>query len=99
MTLAAEIGATAGGFSLEVALDVPRGRTLAVVGPNGAGKTTLLRVLAGLTPLASGHVRLGGRVLDDPDADVFVPPERRPVAMVFPDHVLFPHLSTLDNVA
>ncbi len=32
----------------------------ALVGPNGAGKSTLLRALAGLQPLAAGHVRLDG---------------------------------------
>jgi molybdate transport system ATP-binding protein len=59
----------------------------------------LLRSLAGLTPLTSGQITLDGEVLDDPAADVFRPPEARPVALVFQDHVLFPHLSALDNVA
>lgn len=99
MTLEAAVRVTIGEFTLDVTLDVPGGRTLAVVGPNGSGKTTLLRSLAGLTPLTSGHVTLDGRVLDDPAADVYRPPEARPVAMVFQDHVLFPHLSALDNVA
>ena len=99
MTLTAAIGVTIGDFTLDVDLQVPNGRTLAVVGPNGSGKTTLLRALAGLTPLTSGHVTLDGERLDDPTADVYRPPEARPVAMVFQDHVLFPHLSALDNVA
>jgi len=40
-----------------VSLDVGPGWT-ALVGPNGAGKSTLLRALAGLQPLAGGHVQL-----------------------------------------
>ena len=99
MTLDARVGVTLDRFDLDVAVHVLGGRTLAVVGPNGSGKTTLLRCLAGLTPLTAGHVSLDGRVLDDPAADVYEPPEARPVAMVFQDHVLFPHLSALDNVA
>ncbi|MEY2451580.1 MAG: molybdate transport system ATP-binding protein [Acidimicrobiaceae bacterium] len=99
MTLAAHVGMTLGSFNLDVNLHVPSGRTLAVVGPNGSGKTTLLRALAGLTPLTSGHITLDEERLDDPTADVFRPPEARPVAMVFQEHVLFPHLSALDNVA
>lgn len=99
MTLTARVVVTVGGFTLDVHLDVPSGRTVAVVGPNGSGKTTLLRALAGLTPLTDGRVVLAGDVLDDPATGAYVPPERRAVAMVFQDHVLFPHLSALDNVA
>ena len=86
-------------FALRVALDVEPGRVLGVVGPNGAGKSTLLRTVAGLTPVTSGSLRLGGTVLDDAAAGVFVPVEKRPVGLVFQDYRLFPHLSVLDNVA
>ena len=41
-----------------VDLEIGSGWT-ALVGPNGAGKSTLLRALAGLQPLAAGHVMLG----------------------------------------
>jgi iron complex transport system ATP-binding protein len=46
----------------DVSLDLHPGWT-AIVGPNGAGKSTLLHVLAGLLPVASGQVHLGGRPL------------------------------------
>jgi molybdate transport system ATP-binding protein len=44
-------------------------------------------------------VTLDGEVLDDVAAGVRVPPERRPVGVVFQDLLLFPHLSALENVA
>ncbi len=99
MTLDAEIVVRTGEFTLDVGVTVAASRTLAVVGPNGAGKSTLLRALAGLTPIDEGRIALDGEVLDAPDTDRWISPERRPVGMVFQDHALFPHLSALDNVA
>lgn len=86
-------------FALDVALHVPPGGVLALIGPNGAGKSTVLRSLAGLLALDDGSIRLAGRCLDEPRSGVFVPVADRAVGMVFQDYLLFPHLSTLDNVA
>ncbi|MBB2747442.1 UNVERIFIED_ORG: molybdate transport system ATP-binding protein [Microbispora rosea subsp. rosea] len=80
-------------FTLDITLDVAPGEVVALLGPNGAGKTTALRALAGLTAMSGGHINLDGRPLHT------VPPEQRPVGVVFQDYLLFPHLSALDNVA
>lgn len=82
-----------GSFRLDVALTAAPGDVVALLGPNGAGKTTALRALAGLAPLAAGHLRLDGVDLRR------TPPESRPVGVVFQDYLLFPHLTALDNVA
>ncbi len=87
------------GLSLVARLRVRRGEVCAVLGPNGAGKSTVLRALAGLEPLTGGHVRLDGRVLDDPADGTFVAPHERGTGVVFADDLLFPHLSALDNAA
>jgi molybdate transport system ATP-binding protein len=99
MSLEAAVHVGLDTFDLQVDLYVGDTEVVAVLGPNGAGKTTLLRALAGLVPLDAGHVRLDGVVLDDAASGVFVPPERRPIGVVFQDYLLFPHLSALDNVA
>jgi molybdate transport system ATP-binding protein len=88
-----------GDFTLDVRARVEPGEVLAVLGPNGAGKSTLLRALAGLIPLFQGSIRLGDSLLDDVAADAWVPPEQRPVGLVFQEYRLFPHLDVRDNVA
>jgi molybdate transport system ATP-binding protein len=99
MTLVADVRVRRGSLSLDVAFEAAEGEMLAIVGPNAAGKSTLLRTLAGLPPAPLGRVELDGLVLDDFAAGIRLPPDRRPVGMVFQDPLLFPHLSVLENVA
>lgn len=86
-------------FALDVSIEIEPGSTVALLGPNGSGKSTTIEALAGLLPVESGRIEVGGRVLDDPAAGVFVPPEDRRVGVVFQNYLLFEHLDVLDNVA
>jgi molybdate transport system ATP-binding protein len=86
-------------LDLDAAFSVASGEVLALLGPNGSGKSTTLRALVGLLPLAGGRVVLDGTVLEDPARKVRVPPEKRPIGLMFQDYLLFPHLSALENVA
>jgi molybdate transport system ATP-binding protein len=88
-----------GTFAVEAAFEAEPGETVALLGPNGSGKSTLVASLAGLLPFERGRVELDGDVLDEPSAGIAVPPEDRPVGVVFQDLLLFPHLSGLENVA
>jgi molybdate transport system ATP-binding protein len=99
MTLDARIVRTLGSFRLDIDITTRSGETIAILGPNGSGKTTLFRCLAGLLPIDDGRVDLDGEPLDVPETDTFVVPERRPVAVVFQDYLLFPNLTALENVA
>jgi molybdate transport system ATP-binding protein len=98
VTLAASVRIRRDGFTLDVELTAAGDETVAVLGPNGAGKTTLLRALAGLDEM-EGRVVLDGEVLDDSALGVHIPAERRRAGLMFQDHVLFPHLSAVENVA
>lgn len=99
MTLEARFKTSVGGLPIDFAMMAAPGETIALLGPNGAGKTSVLRALAGLLPLADGRMLLDHTVLDDVSSRVHVPPEQRPIGIVFQDYLLFPHLSVIDNVA
>lgn len=77
----------------DVQIELPRGRTLAVLGASGCGKTTLLRVIAGLEAADAGWVRLGGRDIGR------LSPQQRQALYLYQEALLFPHLDVLENVA
>ena len=101
--VSARIALQLGALDLDVELDVQPGELVAILGPNGAGKSTVLRALAGLVPIDRGRITIaaasGELAVDDPSTGVFMPPEQRPVGVVFQDYLLFAHLSALENVA
>ena len=75
-----------------VSLDIREGEFFALLGPSGCGKTTLLRMLAGFETPSEGRILIDG-------ADVAqLPPNKRPVNMVFQSYAVFPHMSVTDNV-
>jgi multiple sugar transport system ATP-binding protein len=77
----------------ELDLTIGDGEFAVLVGPSGCGKTTALRMVAGLEPITAGHVRIGGRVVND------LPPKNRDVAMVFQNYALYPHMTAYRNMA
>ncbi|MBZ8176853.1 ATP-binding cassette domain-containing protein [Corynebacterium poyangense] len=73
-------------------LDIEDGEFLVLVGPSGCGKSTTLRSLAGLEPVESGTIRIGGQDVTHMD------PAERDVAMVFQNYALYPHMSVAKNM-
>lgn len=79
-------------FVLSADLQLNTGLT-AVIGPSGGGKSTLLSLIAGFELPDEGRILWDG-------ADVTrLAPGARPVATLFQDNNLFPHLDVLTNVA
>jgi spermidine/putrescine transport system ATP-binding protein len=77
----------------DVNVEIAEGEFFSLLGPSGCGKTTTLRMIAGFVTPDSGRILLQGRDVTS------VPPNRRPVNMVFQQYALFPHMSVYDNVA
>ena len=99
-TLEASVRVRRTAHTVAADLTARSGDVIAVIGPNGAGKTTLLRALAGLVPVDAGSsIVCDGRVWAGPGTARPWTPQQRNVGMVFQEHLLFPHLSALANVA
>jgi len=75
-----------------LSFSVRRGSFFSILGPSGCGKTTLLRMIAGFIEPDSGDIDIGGRSMRG------VPPNRRPVNMVFQQLALFPMMTVGENV-
>lgn len=73
----------------QVDVNIAPGEFLAVVGPSGCGKSTLMRLIAGLHPVTTGVITVGGKRVDGPVTDV---------GIVFQSPVLLEWHNTLDNV-
>ncbi len=76
-------------------LDVPVGRTLALIGESGSGKSTLLRLMIGLERPDAGEVRFDGRRVEPPDFQALRPH----VGYVIQEGGLFPHLTARRNAS
>ncbi len=74
-------------------LNVDKGELVTLLGPSGCGKTTILRTVGGFLQATSGQI-----LIDDKDV-TFLPPEKRPTAMVFQSYNLWPHMTVFENMA
>lgn len=76
-------------------VEVRPGEAVALLGANGAGKSTLMRVLSGLMPARSGHLRMEGTQIDGEDLPSRV---RQGLVLVPEGRQVFPELSVRDNL-
>ena len=82
-----------------VSFCVAKGQFYTLLGPSGCGKTTTLRSVAGLERPDAGEIRIDGVPVSSPVKDVWVPPNRREIGMVFQSYAIWPHMTVFENVA
>jgi len=75
-----------------ISFAVPPGTFFSILGPSGCGKTTIMRMIAGFLETSGGEIEIKGKPMAD------VPPNKRPVNMVFQHLALFPMMNIEDNV-
>src|SRR5205085_9388513 len=73
----------------DVSLDVRGSEFVSIVGPSGCGKSTLLGMIAGLVPIGTGRILLGGRPVNGVDPRV---------GYVFQRDAVFPWKTVAENV-
>ena len=77
----------------DITIDIQPGEIFALLGPSGCGKSTLLRIISGFESPTAGELLLDGKDM------THLPPNKRPINMVFQSYAVFPHMSVEKNVA
>ncbi len=82
-----------------VSLEVPEGSLYTFLGPSGCGKTTTLRCVAGLERPDGGEISISDKTVFSSEKRAYVPPNHRPIGMVFQSYAIWPHMTVFENVA
>jgi iron(III) transport system ATP-binding protein len=83
----------------DLSLEVLDGEILTLLGPSGCGKTTTLRMVAGLETPDAGDIFFGPEAVVVTSRQLFLPPNKRNVGMVFQSYAIWPHMTVAENVA
>ena len=81
----------------DISGEISHGEVIAIIGPSGSGKSTLLRMMNGLEKPTTGHLFVDGKDLASQKTDI--QKVRILEGMVFQHFNLFPHMTTLENIA
>jgi phospholipid/cholesterol/gamma-HCH transport system ATP-binding protein len=81
-----------------VSLQIPKGKTVAIMGPSGIGKTTLLRLIGGQIKPDSGDILFKGESIPSMSRQKLYK-ARRQMSMLFQSGALFTDMSVFDNIA
>lgn len=77
----------------DVSLQIPAGKTIALVGENGSGKTTLIKLLCGFYPTQSGAITVNGIDI----SRIEIAQLRKNISAVFQDFALY-NMTVAENI-
>jgi iron(III) transport system ATP-binding protein len=79
-----------------VSFEIRHGEFYTLLGPSGCGKSTILRCIAGLERPEAGDIVIDGKTVTS--ASILLPPNERPISMVFQSYAIWPHMTVFGNV-
>ncbi len=97
MNLRIDVEKKQGTFFLQMNAEVS-GERVGIFGHSGSGKSTLVHLISGLLQPEKGEIFLNDECLFSSTKGVNLSPERRRIAIVFQQAMLFPHLSVNANL-
>jgi len=84
-------------FTLKAEFSFVRGFNV-ITGPSGSGKTTLLRIMCGFEKPNEGFMEHSGKIIFNTYKNIFLPPQKRNLSLVFQGENLIPHLTLIENI-
>jgi molybdate transport system ATP-binding protein len=85
-------------MQLNIEMEIPEGKRIALYGPSGAGKTSTLKMISGLVKPDKGMIRLGNDTWYDSERKINQRPQLRSIGVVFQEYALFPHMTIRQNL-
>src|SRR5690606_13739616 len=88
-----------GGYRwLTIKEEIEEGAIVRVSGNSGIGKTTFFHVLAGLLKPEWGYIKTNDTIFLDTENNIFLPPQKRDIALMFQQYALFPNMTLKENI-
>ncbi|NTW54921.1 MAG: molybdenum ABC transporter ATP-binding protein [Chlorobaculum sp.] len=97
MKLRIDIEKKLGDFSLKLNTEIS-GERVGIFGASGSGKSTLVHLVSGLIKPDAGEIYLDETCLFSSRKKIDLSPEKRRIAIVFQQAMLFPHLGVQSNL-
>ncbi|WP_299178210.1 ATP-binding cassette domain-containing protein [uncultured Chryseobacterium sp.] len=94
-----QIFTSSGNKMLEVNEQLETGGIIHVSGDSGIGKTVFFKIMAGLLTPDFGVIKINNETVLDTENRIFIPPQKRNVALMFQNYALFPNMTVRQNIA